>query len=154
MSATVISAGDAAAAVTAVVTVEVEFATCDCCGLTEECTPAYIAMVQERHGGRWICGLCAEAVKDEICRSGLLLSPEEAVGRHANFCRRFRPGGSSEPEVDAAEQLIAAVRKLLRRSLDSPRAVRSTPSSPRSKGEVGPSSALGRTGSGFPALLG
>ncbi|CAL9201213.1 unnamed protein product [Musa hybrid cultivar] len=150
MSATVISVADSVAAVTA----EVEFAACDCCGLTEECTPAYIARVRERHGGRWICGLCAEAVKDEICRSGLLLSPEEAVGRHASFCRSFRTSASSEPSVDPAERLIAAVRQLFRRSLDSPRAVRSTPSSPRSNGEAGSRAALGRTGSGFPTLLG
>ena len=35
---------------------DVEFARCDCCGLTEECTPAYIARIRERHQGRWICG--------------------------------------------------------------------------------------------------
>ncbi|WOK93229.1 hypothetical protein Cni_G01924 [Canna indica] len=147
MSASVISGGDVAAAAT--VTAEVEFAACDCCGLTEECTPAYIAGVRALHGGRWICGLCAEAVQDEIRRSGLLISPEEAVGRHATFCRSFRL--AEAVAVDPAGQLIAAMKQLLRRSLESPR---STPSSPRSKGEVGPRSRLGRTGSGFPALLG
>lgn len=48
---------------------EVQFAKCECCGLTEECTEAYIARVRERNQGRWICGLCAEAVKDEMVRS-------------------------------------------------------------------------------------
>ncbi|CAL9102022.1 unnamed protein product [Musa acuminata var. zebrina] len=141
MSATVISGGEAVAAAAAV---EVEFAACDCCGLTEECTPAYIAGVREQYGGRWICGLCAEAVQDEIRRSELLISPEEAMVRHASFCRSFRSADAAA--VDPAEQLIAAVRQLLRRTLDSPRAARSTPSSPRT--------AVTRTRSGFPALLG
>nr|POE59533.1 hypothetical protein CFP56_43416 [Quercus suber] len=47
---------------------EVEFVKCHCCGLTEECTLDYIARVRERYQGRWICGLCAEAVKDESFR--------------------------------------------------------------------------------------
>ncbi|CAJ1972009.1 unnamed protein product [Sphenostylis stenocarpa] len=38
---------------------------CCCCGLVEECTHAYIGRVKEKYGGRWICGLCAEAVKEE-----------------------------------------------------------------------------------------
>ncbi|CAL9064561.1 unnamed protein product [Musa banksii] len=137
MSATVKNGGDAAA-------VEVEFAACDCCGLMEECTPAYIAGVRERHGGRWICGLCAEAVQDEIRRSGPLISLEEAMGRHASFRRSFRSAEAAA--VDPAEQLIAAVRQLLRRNLDSPRAVRSTPGSPRTM--VGP-----RTRRGFPTFI-
>lgn len=28
---------------------EVEYASCDCCGLTEECTPAYISLVRSRY---------------------------------------------------------------------------------------------------------
>lgn len=50
--------------------VEVELVRCKCCGLMEECTPAYIDLIRETFCGRWICGLCAEAVKDEFYRSG------------------------------------------------------------------------------------
>ncbi|KAM1094739.1 hypothetical protein ACFX13_009834 [Malus domestica] len=46
---------------------------CYCCGLTEECKPAYVATVKERHQDRWICGLCAEAFKDENSRSSFFL---------------------------------------------------------------------------------
>ncbi|KAE9615287.1 hypothetical protein Lalb_Chr04g0253651 [Lupinus albus] len=53
--------------------IEVEFAICDCCGLTEECTQAYIERIRERYNGKWVCGLCAEAVKDEIVRSEVQL---------------------------------------------------------------------------------
>ncbi|XP_020091197.1 uncharacterized protein LOC109712183 [Ananas comosus] len=108
---------DAAAAEEAKGTVsEVEWARCECCGLTEECTPAYISRVRERHLGRWICGLCAEAVKDEIGRSGWPISTAEAIDRHASFFRAFR---AVAPPDHAAQHLVAAIARLLRRSLDS-----------------------------------
>lgn len=105
---------------------EVEFAKCYCCGLTEECTPAYIARIRERYHGRWICGLCSEAVKDEIYRSERLIGMDEALTRHMNFCKKFSSSAPMNPTV----HLISAMRQLLRRSLDSPRAMRSTPNSP------------------------
>ena len=52
---------------------------CYCCGLMEECTLPYIARVRERHQGRWICGLCSEAVKDETFRSKRDISIDEAL---------------------------------------------------------------------------
>ncbi|GJN34074.1 hypothetical protein PR202_gb22711 [Eleusine coracana subsp. coracana] len=47
----------------------VEVATCACCGIGEECTARYVAGVAAQFGGTWVCGLCAEAIKDEA--SGL-----------------------------------------------------------------------------------
>ncbi|KAF2301165.1 hypothetical protein GH714_020572 [Hevea brasiliensis] len=44
---------------------EVEDAKCECCGMSEECTPEYIDRVRNKFLGKWICGLCAEAVKEE-----------------------------------------------------------------------------------------
>ncbi|XP_062156908.1 uncharacterized protein LOC133864553 [Alnus glutinosa] len=130
---------------------EVESAICDCCGLTEECTPAYISRIRERYLGKWICGLCSEAIKDEIIRSERLLSTEEAMAKHMNFCKKFK---SSEPPPDPTVHLIAAMRQILRRSLDSPRGLRSTPASPvKSDQEIhGPG--LTRSGSCFPSLSG
>ncbi|KAM0015327.1 hypothetical protein Hdeb2414_s0033g00724711 [Helianthus debilis subsp. tardiflorus] len=74
--------------VTANLTTIVEFVKCDCCGLTEGCTQAYMERIRERYKGKWICGLCGEAVKDEIMRSGRLISTEEAMTRlsHPGFC--------------------------------------------------------------------
>lgn len=107
---------------------DVDFAKCDCCGLTEECTLAYIERIRERYQGKWICGLCAEAVKDEVVRSKRLISTEEAMSRHINFCNKFR---SSGPPPDATGHLISAVRHILRKSLDSPKSLlRSVPCSP------------------------
>ncbi|CAN1827395.1 hypothetical protein LINPERHAP1_LOCUS31924 [Linum perenne] len=133
-------------------TTEVESATCDCCGLTEECTPAYIEKVRERYNGRWVCGLCGEAVKDEIVRRRddemLIITTEEALTSHINFCKKF--ASAPPPEmIDPAIHLISAMRQILRRSLDSPpRGMRSTPGSPTTK-SVGK---LARSGSCFSTL--
>jgi len=131
---------------------EVEFAICDCCGLTEECTPAYIERIRERYYGKWVCGLCAEAVKDEIVRSERLVSTEEAMVKHMNFCKKFNTSG---PPPNPAVHLISAMRQILRRSLGSPR-VRSTPSSPTKKTsrEIRGSSGLARSESCFSTLTG
>ncbi|KAJ4745930.1 DUF1677 family protein (DUF1677) [Rhynchospora pubera] len=99
---------------------DLESATCECCGLTEECTSGYVNKIRERHHGRWICGLCAEAVRYEMCQSEWQISIEEAIDRHVGFLERFKAGAAPPPEV-ASERLIQAVCRLLRRSLDSPR---------------------------------
>ncbi|KAK6153562.1 hypothetical protein DH2020_013201 [Rehmannia glutinosa] len=109
---------------------EVDFAKCDCCGLTEECTPSYIETIRERYGGKWICGLCAEAVKDEILRCQKLISRDEAMARHFSFCNKFRDSG---PPQDPTVHLIRAMRQVLRKSLESPKILRSMPSSPINK---------------------
>ncbi|XP_074579213.1 uncharacterized protein LOC141835741 [Curcuma longa] len=124
---------------------EVVWTACACCGLTEECTPAYVARVRERFDGRWVCGLCGEAVMDEILRSGRRTSTAEALRRHRAFCESFRT--AAPPPIDTAEHLIAAMRQLLRRSLDSPRAVRSTPNSPLRPAVAGTPAAVSDEGS-------
>ncbi|XP_059457884.1 uncharacterized protein LOC132187554 [Corylus avellana] len=130
---------------------EVESAICDCCGLTEECTPAYIARIRERYHGKWICGLCSEAIKDEIIRSERLISTEEAMAKHMNFFKKFK---SSEPPPDPTVHLIAAMRQILRRSLDSPRGIRSTPTSPVKSDQEIHGQGLTRSGSCIPSLSG
>lgn len=131
---------------------EAEFVKCDCCGLSEECTQAYIETIRERYQGKWICGLCAEAVKDEIVRSESerLISAEEALARHLNFCKKFR---STTPPPNPAVHLIAAMKQILRRSSESLK-VRSLPSSPTKNNGVNISrrSVLSRTESCIPIL--
>lgn len=127
---------------------EVDFVKCDCCGLTEECTLSYIAKIRERYQGRWICGLCAEAIKDEVFRSGRIISSEEALNRHMNFCMKFN---SSTP-TDSTELLISAMKQIVRKSLDSPRAMRSTPSSPMRNDDGVRNRSLVRSGSCFSTL--
>lgn len=98
--------------------IDVEYVKCECCGLTEECTPAYINRVRERYEGRWICGLCSEAVKEESLRSPSKVTTSEAVKRHMKFHKAFK---SSIPPLNPTEDLISAMKQLLRRSLDSPK---------------------------------
>ncbi|KAF7148727.1 hypothetical protein RHSIM_Rhsim03G0227000 [Rhododendron simsii] len=101
--------------------VQVEMARCESCGLTEECTLAYISRIRERYNGRWICGLCIEAVKYEVLRSQMLITTEEALNRHVDFCRKFRSlsGETEDP--------ISAIGRILRRSLHSPRSMPNSP---------------------------
>ncbi|KAE8670981.1 hypothetical protein F3Y22_tig00112000pilonHSYRG00001 [Hibiscus syriacus] len=84
-------------------------------------------------------------------RTHRLISTEEAMARHMNFCRDFV---SSGPPSDPTIHLISAMRSILRRCLDCPRGLRSTPSSPTRKvGEIrGPG--LTRSESCFPTLSG
>ncbi|MFS7950241.1 hypothetical protein Hanom_Chr07g00581021 [Helianthus anomalus] len=113
---------------------ELVLAKCDCCELTEECTPEYIRNIRARYNGNWMCGLCEEAVKDEMVRSERLIDTDEAMTRHMNFCRKST---SPDPPLSPAIDLIEAMRRFIRRGLDSPRALRSVPSSPlRSTGSV------------------
>ncbi|XP_057776409.1 uncharacterized protein LOC130995231 [Salvia miltiorrhiza] len=95
---------------------DLAFAKCECCGLTEECTEEYIKRVRERYSGRWICGLCSEAVKDEAVRSEKRIGKEEALNQHMSFCRKFK--NLSPPSDD---ELISAVKQLMLKTLDSPR---------------------------------
>ncbi|KAI5312688.1 hypothetical protein L3X38_041862 [Prunus dulcis] len=49
------------------------------------------------------------------------------MATHMNFCKKFKASG---PPPDPTVHLISAMRQILRRSLDSPRVLRSTPTSP------------------------
>jgi hypothetical protein len=85
----------------------VEVAQCECCGMSEECTPAYIAAVRRRFSGRWVCGLCAEAVAEEAAKNG---GDREAA--HVAVCRRFNGFGRTHPALFQADAVIGIIRKL------------------------------------------
>ncbi|KAL1557274.1 hypothetical protein AAHA92_07867 [Salvia divinorum] len=109
----------AVAATTVLKATDLAFAKCECCGLTEECTGEYIKRVRDRFSGRWICGLCSEAVKDEVVRSEKRIGNEEALNQHMSFCKKFK--NLSPPKSPSDDELISAVKQLLFKSLDSPR---------------------------------
>ncbi|KAL6876402.1 hypothetical protein ACP4OV_012974 [Aristida adscensionis] len=88
---------------------EVEDAKCECCGMSEECTPEYIRGVRGRFSGRWVCGLCAEAVAEEAEKSGGEM--EAALRAHMGVCKRFNGFGRTHPVLFQAE----AMREILRR---------------------------------------
>ncbi|CAL5051605.1 unnamed protein product [Urochloa decumbens] len=115
---------------------EVEKARCECCGFTEECTPAYIEAVRAEYMGRWVCGLCAEAVGDEIRREDGTLTTAEALDRHLAFFARAPRGRANATRNNkaASDDLVAAVARLLRRCLvDSPPASPATPAPPKGR---------------------
>lgn len=89
---------------------EVEDAECECCGMSEECTPAYIGEVRRRFSGRWVCGLCAEAVAEEAGKNGG--DREAALAAHMAVCRRFNGFGRTHPALFHAGAVIGIVRKL------------------------------------------
>jgi hypothetical protein len=107
-----------------VVNMDIELVKCACCGLKEDCTKEYIENVKGNFRGKWLCGLCSEAVGDELGRDRSSQSGvEEAIKAHMAFC--MMP--LSSPAVRIADGMK---RMLRRRSRDkmSP----ATPSEPSS----------------------
>ncbi|XP_020572594.1 uncharacterized protein LOC110019313 [Phalaenopsis equestris] len=90
-------------------TSEVENAKCECCCMSEEFTKAYIKGVREKFSGHWICGLCCEAVKEEMEKMGG--NKEEALHAHMSVCSKFNNIGRKQPVLYQAE----AMREMLRR---------------------------------------
>lgn len=87
---------------------EIEQVKCECCGLREDCTQDYIASVKSNFNGMWLCGLCSEAVHDEMTKAkkngqGI----NEAVGAHKSFCQKIKVN----PSVRVADEM----RQMLRR---------------------------------------
>ncbi|GFQ07927.1 hypothetical protein PHJA_002936700 [Phtheirospermum japonicum] len=83
---------------------------CECCGLKEDCTQDYISEVKAKFDGKWLCGLCSEAVRDEINRGKKQSEMDEAVKAHMSFCRKYK----SNPAVQVAD----GMRQMLRRRSD------------------------------------
>ncbi|XP_065859234.1 uncharacterized protein [Euphorbia lathyris] len=86
---------------------EVESVKCECCGLEEDCTQVYITEVKAKFDGKWLCGLCSEAVRDEVGRGKKQFGVEEAVRAHMSFCGKF----NSNPAGGVAN----GMRQILRR---------------------------------------
>ncbi|OWM78110.1 uncharacterized protein LOC116200097 [Punica granatum] len=89
---------------------EVEDTKCECCGMSEECTPEYIEKVRNKFSGKWLCGLCSEAVKEEVEKNGGK-SLEEALRVHMNACAKFKRIRAF-PALAQAD----AMRQILKRS--------------------------------------
>ncbi|KAK7282972.1 hypothetical protein RIF29_12127 [Crotalaria pallida] len=90
---------------------EVQQVQCQCCGLKEECTKGYITQVQKCHCGKWVCGLCSEAVKERV-RGSPKVFMKDALSSHRDFyleynCTRLNPKLS----------LTLSMREIAKRSL-------------------------------------
>ncbi|KAL2508846.1 hypothetical protein Fot_32493 [Forsythia ovata] len=86
---------------------DIEMVKCECCGLKEDCTQDYISEVKSKFDGKWLCGLCSEAVRDEVNRGNKEFVMEEAVKAHMSFCRKYK----SNPAIQVAD----GMRQMLRR---------------------------------------
>ncbi|RLM84804.1 uncharacterized protein C2845_PM04G13660 [Panicum miliaceum] len=86
-------------------------ATCACCGIAEECTARYVARVAAQFGGAWVCGLCAEAIKDEAARRGVGL--EDAARAHAEFVGSAAGAARSGTSAQVAQALLQLLKRLL-----------------------------------------
>lgn len=88
---------------------EIEDAKCECCGMSEECTQEYIERVREKYLGKFVCGLCSEAVKEEIEKHGG--KKEEAINAHMNACVKFNKFGRAFPVLFQAEAMKEMLKK-------------------------------------------
>ncbi|KAA8525246.1 hypothetical protein F0562_007101 [Nyssa sinensis] len=122
---------------------EVEDAKCECCGMCEECTPEYIKRVRDKFSGKLICGLCAEAVNEEMEKNGG--KREEGLNEHMSACVRFNRFGRAYPVLYQAE----AMRELLKKSS---RLERAKSVSPRDKGRQTKGGGIARSSSCIPAI--
>lgn len=115
---------------------EVEDAKCECCGMSEECTSQYINRVRNRFSGKLICGLCAEAVNEEMEKNGG--KREEALNEHMAACVRFNRVERTNPVLYQAEAIKEILRKCSRSS--SSRAKSISPRTDQRKGGIARSS--------------
>ncbi|KAJ3693865.1 hypothetical protein LUZ60_009345 [Juncus effusus] len=88
---------------------EVEEAKCTCCGMSEDCTQEYILRVKEKFSGKWICGLCSEAVKEEVEKNGG--DKDEALRAHVSVCVKFNRLGRTQPVLSQAQAMRDIFRK-------------------------------------------
>ncbi|KAB2611262.1 hypothetical protein D8674_019294 [Pyrus ussuriensis x Pyrus communis] len=123
---------------------EVEDAKCECCGMSEECTPEYIDRVRDKFLGKWICGLCSEAVKEEVEKNGG--NKEEALNSHISACVKFNNYSRAYPVLFQAE----AMREMLKKSKSDGTGMRAKSISPKDKG--GPKGKIARSSSCIPAI--
>lgn len=140
--------GDVTSTLTAIT--EVEDAKCECCGMSEECTHEYIERVRGKFLGKFVCGLCSEAVKEELEKNGGKKNKEEALSAHMSACVRFNKFGRSFPVLFQAQ----AMKEMLKKSKMEGRRARSfNPRDHNKKGsEDQNKGGLARSSSCIPAI--
>ncbi|EXB93393.1 hypothetical protein L484_010721 [Morus notabilis] len=89
-------------------------AECECCGLKEECSEAYITQIETSYSGKWVCGLCSEAVKETMKRSPET-AMKEAVSSHRDFCNKYNTTTRLNPKLS----FTCDMREIAKRSCES-----------------------------------
>ncbi|KAE9584629.1 hypothetical protein Lal_00021787 [Lupinus albus] len=88
---------------------EVEDAKCECCGMCEECTQEYINLICDKFFGKFVCGLCSEAVKEELVKNGG--KKEDALSAHITACVSFNKYGRAFPVLFQAQAMKEILKK-------------------------------------------
>ncbi|KZV33388.1 hypothetical protein F511_12949 [Dorcoceras hygrometricum] len=83
---------------------DIELVKCECCGLKEDCTQDYIGKVKSSFDGKWLCGLCSEAVRDEFNYKAFGM--DEAVKAHMSFCRKSRKSNPATRVADGMREIL------------------------------------------------
>ncbi|KAL5783322.1 hypothetical protein ACOSP7_008351 [Xanthoceras sorbifolium] len=79
----------------------------------DECTQNYIAKIKGSHSGKWVCGLCCEAVKEILMRAPKM-AVHEAVSSHRDFCQNFNTN-----RLNPNLSLTSAMRDIAKRSCEN-----------------------------------
>lgn len=123
--------------------VQPQDAKCECCGMSEECTAEYIKRVRDKFMEKFICGLCAEAVQQEMDKNGG--KREEALNEHMSACVKFNRLFRVNPILYQAE----AMREMLKKSTSINNRAKSI--SPRDRGRQR-KGGIARSSSCIPAI--
>ncbi|EXB93395.1 hypothetical protein L484_010723 [Morus notabilis] len=133
--------------------VEVDEVKCECCGMSEECTSDYVNRVRSKFSGKLICGLCAEAVDEEMEKKKA--KRDEALKEHMSACSRFNKLGRAYPVLFQAD----AIREILKKSSNTGISARGKSVSPRDykstnigQRKLGSTGGLARSSSCIPAI--
>ncbi|XP_031499865.1 uncharacterized protein LOC116264065 [Nymphaea colorata] len=120
---------------------EIESVKCECCGLKEDCTQDYIVEVKSKFSGKWLCGLCSEAVRDEIIRGKFAYGIDEAIKAQIAFCRKFK----SNPAVKVADGMRQMLRRRSGESSSAKKLLRSATAPQMGQDRLSTSAALSST---------
>ncbi|XP_078431387.1 uncharacterized protein LOC144703157 isoform X2 [Wolffia australiana] len=83
---------------------------CECCGMSEECTPEYINSVKAIFCGKWVCGICSEAAKEQQ-RKNPSAPFRAALESHMALCVKFRRTVRLNPKLSLASSMREIARK-------------------------------------------
>ncbi|THG09004.1 hypothetical protein TEA_026909 [Camellia sinensis var. sinensis] len=86
---------------------------CECCGISEDCTRAYIQHIRARFYGKWVCGLCSEVIIEESYKLGRVhnLVHEEALHSHMEICKKFNNTIRANPAMYLAGVMTQILKK-------------------------------------------
>ncbi|KAG6514926.1 hypothetical protein ZIOFF_025301 [Zingiber officinale] len=110
-----------------VVTQGVESVRCECCGMSEECTPTYIRRIRDAFHGNWVCGLCSEAINLELQMKReahptsssspppLMITKAEALASHMSLCSKFNRTVRMNPKLSLAISMRDIAKKCSQR---------------------------------------